>query len=646
MNREFLEFYDNELKLLYERGKEFAEDYPSVAGRLGGLLEGQIDPTIAGLMEGAAFLAARVQLKLKSEFETFTTEMLENLVPGFLAPVPSFAMLRVEPDFTNPALKEGVRLDAGDYVETTFLESQKRTSLRYRLVSGVTIWPYAISKAEFFSTSAPLQARGIESPVSVAGGMSIEFAIKTPAAGGTAPSGGSVKSCTPDELTLHIVESQSDAATLYELLFSKLVRLVIRHGRDGEAPRFISLPLDCLEAIGFEEGQSLFGHDNRLFGAFNHLREYFAFPQRFLGFRLKGLKRILETIEADRFEVYFELEAVSKRLASVIKDKSFALYAVPVANLVEVTCAPVILRSQDHEHVVIVDRSRPLDHEIYRIMEVSAQFPRRKDKVAVFPLYSSPNDNTPVDRAYFYTSRYMERRKTDVERRTGLVSTYLGTDTFVSLKEPPDSDEDERPRALNVRALVTNRHLTDQLPVKRGQADFTAVKDKTIRLECISGPTGPKESVLSGKFRDKGAEATGSLLWKLLSILQFNHLGLSGGHSSDHGAALRELLMVFSDAANPDVERRIRGILDVQTDSIVRKVRQNNGFNAARGIQVTIEFDELAFEGTGVFLLGTVLSRFLSEYASINSFVETTIRSRQRGEIKRWTPVIGTRPSL
>mgnify|MGYP003546597445 FL=1 len=29
MNREFLEFYDNELKMLYERGKEFAEEYPS-----------------------------------------------------------------------------------------------------------------------------------------------------------------------------------------------------------------------------------------------------------------------------------------------------------------------------------------------------------------------------------------------------------------------------------------------------------------------------------------------------------------------------------------------------------------------------------------------------------------------------------------
>ena len=50
MNREFLEHYDRELKILYERSKEFAEEYPGVAERLGGLTEQQMDPGIAGLL--------------------------------------------------------------------------------------------------------------------------------------------------------------------------------------------------------------------------------------------------------------------------------------------------------------------------------------------------------------------------------------------------------------------------------------------------------------------------------------------------------------------------------------------------------------------------------------------------------------------
>jgi len=40
---------------------------------------------IGGLLEGTAFLAARVQLKLKHEFPEFTETCLEQLVPHYLA---------------------------------------------------------------------------------------------------------------------------------------------------------------------------------------------------------------------------------------------------------------------------------------------------------------------------------------------------------------------------------------------------------------------------------------------------------------------------------------------------------------------------------------------------------------------------------
>jgi type VI secretion system protein ImpG len=647
MNREFLEFYDRELKILYERSREFADEFPGVAARLGAMTEEQIDPTIAGLLEGAAFLAARVQLKLKSEFDHFTIEMLEHLLPGFLSPTPSFAMIKVRPDFSNPMLKDGVRLKAGEYVDTTFVERERHMACRYRLVSDLTVWPFEIQKAEYLSTAAPLQARGLNSASSVTSGLCIELALRITKPGGDAKNSKTpVSTCTPDTLTFHIVDAMSDSAILYEQLFSRLKRIVIRHAVDGEAPKFEVLGADAIEAIGFEPGQSLFGHDDRVFTGFNYLREYFAFPARFMGFRLKGLEKHLKRVTSDRVEIYFELEASSKRLSSVVKTGSFALYAAPVANLFEITCTPVPIRTQDHEHVVVAERSRPLDHEIYRIVDVAAQFPRRKDRLPVFPLYSAPTGNTPLNRAYFYTSRKLERRKTDVERRTGLASNYLGTDTFISLREPPEEEGQERVRSLTVRALVTNRHLTDRLPVGRGSIDFVSVSDTKLELECIAGPTPPRESLLVGGHRGRGSELTGSVLWKLISLLQFNHLGLSGRAAGDQATALREILLVFADASNPDIERRIRGVVDIKTSPVVRKISQENGFNAARGMQVAVEFDETAFEGSGAFLLGTVLSRFFSEYASFNSFVETVIKSRQRGEIMKWRPVIGARQLL
>ena len=81
MDREFLDLYNRELQLLSEQAREFAEEYPGIAERLGGILEDRTDPMVSGLLEGAAFLAARVQLKLKHEFPEFTNNLLEQLVP-------------------------------------------------------------------------------------------------------------------------------------------------------------------------------------------------------------------------------------------------------------------------------------------------------------------------------------------------------------------------------------------------------------------------------------------------------------------------------------------------------------------------------------------------------------------------------------
>ena len=65
-----------------------------------------------------------------------------------------------------------------------------------------------------------------------------------------------------------------------------------------------------------------------------------------------------------------------------------------------------------------------------------------------------------------------------------------------------------------------------------------------------------------------------------------------------------------------------------------------------RGLEITIDVDELAFEGGSAFLLGTVLAQFFAGYVSINSFTETVLRSPGRGEIYRWVPQWGARPTL
>ena len=65
-----------------------------------------------------------------------------------------------------------------------------------------------------------------------------------------------------------------------------------------------------------------------------------------------------------------------------------------------------------------------------------------------------------------------------------------------------------------------------------------------------------------------------------------------------------------------------------------------NGF--CRGIEVTLEFDEDRYVGSGVFLFASVLEKFFGLYGSLNSFTQLVAVTKQREEpLKRWLPRAG-----
>jgi type VI secretion system protein ImpG len=63
-------------------------------------------------------------------------------------------------------------------------------------------------------------------------------------------------------------------------------------------------------------------------------------------------------------------------------------------------------------------------------------------------------------------------------------------------------------------------------------------------------------------------------------------------------------------------------------------------------LRILLTLDESMFEGTGVFLLGSVLEQFFAKYVSINSFTETVLKTAERGEVMRWPARMGLRHIL
>ena len=165
-------------------------------------------------------------------------------------------------------------------------------------------------------------------------------------------------------------------------------------------------------------------------------------------------------------------------------------------------------------------------------------------------------------------------------------------------------------------------------------ADFTLADSAPVAaIRCLAGPSRPQAS-----------HAHDNQAWRLISQLSLNYLSLA--EQGQGAAALREMLRLYGDMQNPALQLQIEGLREVSAKPCTRRLPMPGPIVFGRGLEITLEFDENAFRGTGVFLLGAVFERFLARYVSLNSFTETVLRSTERGEIMRWKARPGRRPNL
>ncbi len=651
MNREFLNFYNQELAILREQAAEFAEEYPGVAERLGGLLEDNIDPMIGGLLEGAAFLAARVQLKLKHEFSDFTTNLIDQLAPHYLAPTPSFVLVQANPKFGDPSLREGRTIARGAIFDATYREAQRNVACRFTLATPITLWPFEIVKADYLTGAAALHALIPNAGAECVACLRLQLTVRAAARPEDEPPDKEAQarpelrlsSCRVKALRFQLLGQETDAVALYEQLFAHCRGVYFRVLDAFGDPVVTPGRPGMIRQIGFEENEALIPNDNQLFRGFDFLRDYFAFPRRFLGFDMIDLSSIAPRLTAKTVDIVVAFDEAKPQLAAAIRKEFFALYAAPGVNLFEKTLDRIPVRSNQYEFPVIPDRSRLLDFETNRVTDVFAHIPGAPQKVPVKPLYSAMAARSATGLSY--TIRRLPRRRTIEEKKYGPVSNYTGTDVFLSLGERSDPDELLRVAELTVVALCTNRHLAEHLPVGESGADFRFLDDVELEVRCIAGPTPAREPLMTA-LEGKGASAsTGEVAWRLVNMLSLNHLGLVD-RAADGAQALRETLILFADLADSATDRKIRGVRSLSARSIVRRLRQRQGAAAARGLEITVVLEDKAFEGSGAFLLGAVLDRFFAEYVAINHFTQTVVRTQERGEIMRWLPRIGLRGVL
>ena len=618
MDERLLAYYNSELRHVREMAGEFAREFPKIAGRLALDRDAKDicpDPYVERLLEGFAFLAARVHLKLDAEFPRFTQTLLETVYPHYLSPVPSMGIARFEPDPRDPGPEDGFLLERG----TALRSHGDETPCQFRTAHDVRLWPLQISDSRYYTRT--IVELGL--PGSLEAKAALLIRLQTTGEK-------KLKELKLDRLPFFIRGADEIPIWVYEQIFARGTHVILQTPKGPDQFHEI-LPASIIQRVGFRESEAMLPRSPRSFEGYRLLKEYFACPQRFLFFELTGLASAVQRCEGDRLDIIIALRAAEPKLDNRIDVNTFALFCTPVINLFPKRLDPILISDRFSEFHIVPERTRPIDFEVYQIESVVGILANTNEELRFEPFYLARDGD--LRSGAYYTVNRVPRVLTAKEKKFGAISSYAGSEVFISLVDAKAAPYSRQLSQLSIAALCTNRHLPIQLPISVGDSDLgTELYAPVASVRWVAVPTVPIAST-----------AEGDPSWRTISHLSLNYLSLLDSKNGEGAVALRDLLKLYVNPNDVFTLRQIDGIRSVVSAPIVRRIACGGPLTFARGLEVRVTVDEEAFEGSGIFILGVVLAEFFARYVSINSFTETVVISQRRGEVMRWPSLIGKR---
>lgn len=643
MDDELKDLYETELKHLRTHADEFAARAPfrRIATRLGLSPNAALrDPFVEWLLQGYAFLAARVHRKLEAEFPRFTQNLLSVVYPHLSAPTPSMiiAEFAMKPD---PGLLDtGALLPRESRLSMSVRERDGGAARRARRVTFTTgrpvrLWPLKTTAVRYLPDTAAVIAAGASRPAPA--GIAVTLALT--------PAEASVAALGADTLDLFCPDVDGGGAALFEALaLSGAQAEVTGGGRSapvGVAPlgldRDLSDPSDGQDAC-----DSLLPYGPRSFDGWRLLHEFLALPSRFQFLRLSGLRSALAGRSEAEISLVFQLPRPWPRLAGRLGPEALRPNCVPAVNLFRHRADDLAITGRRIEHHVQPDRGDPTGFEVHSVLDVRG-VSHDGEALRFRPYFAADGfgARAGAGRRYYHVTRTPRVRPLAREERDDGLDIYVGTETWISIVDDTARPADAGLKALSVDVLCTNRHLASFGLVDMGGApQLTSELDggwSDIRV--IAGPSAPRTGLPEGRR-----------LWDAISHLSLNHLALvdAEGDTGAGAATLRQLLRLYAPETDATAQRLVDSVQDVRAEPTISRLPPRAAFAAApmafaRGLSIALTIDDtVAASAT----LAAVLDRVLAGQAEANSFIETRLLHPDGRERLRLPPRSGTRPML
>lgn len=593
---DLLLYYEKELSYLRKSGIEFAKKYPKVAGRLELGVDGSPDPHVERLIESFAFITARIQRDIESEFPHLANSILGNIYPQLLNPIPSMTIAQFKLNEQNlPPVPLKI---PKEHPLISFTNEGQRC--RFRTCYNTNLYPLKVTQARFTDSNSFSFLKEINNrPV-------LHLRIEAP---NTLP----INKMNLESLRFYIHGERWLSNSLYEIIFSDLKYIKIYDdnkdddftlGESGEA---------SVSPVGFEEDENMLPYPQNSNSGYRLIQEYFAFPEKFLFFDLNelSLKRATKY-----FDVYFVFHRYTNYQFRIDKD-NFLLGCTPIINLFQKLSEPIRIDQLKTEYRVNPDSHWEKFTEIHSILSISSAAKTNGTHETIDPYFTfKHNKKDDSKNVYWYATR-----------RKSMRPDMQGSEMFLSLIDLNFINFVPTQKTLYADILCTNRRLASSFPAgawldseaRLAELDITMLKKPTDQTDV----PGDKE------------------LWRLISSLSLNYLSLT---SEEKGLqALKEIISLYDFENKADTRQQISGISDMQIRTIVQRLGLDTWRGFSRGIEITLEFDNEYYAGNNSFLLASVLNRFFPLYTSVNSFTQLKIvRKQNKGEDwKTWPPRLG-----
>lgn len=595
--QDLLPYYERELALLRQYGKEFAERYPKIAGRLLLSDEDAQDPHVETLIESFALLGARISKRLDDDYPELTDALLEAMYPHFLRPFPSCSIARFDMGPGLSKLSAPTRIPKG-----SMLQSRKVRGIacRFRTAFDVELAPLAVDQVRYDPvTHAPMATR---LPAGSGGCLSLRVRLMSDQLSFDEAGSGVVR--------LFVNGEPSMVAALRDALALHVAKAFVEHDDDG---RWKALDASPLTAAGFDDSDALIEFSERSNQAYRLLTEFFAFPDKFNFFDLATADLVAGAARSFTLHLVMrstqDANGIWRTLENVGKD-NLLTGCTPVVNLFRQHGEPIRLDERTVSYPVVADARRAYAYDVHAIESVHRirQTPQGEEIQRYRPFFSLQHGET-IDATEQY---WIARRDELVEQHSPGHETEL---TFVDARfdvTRPKTD------VISLELTCSNRDLPSHLAVGVTGGDLSMEGSSAVRsIALLRKPTRPRRFK-----RGKAAQ------WRLVSHLALNHFSIVNSGLE----AFREMLALYDLHGAGVTRQQIEGVVGIDAEPVSAWLPGQHFPSVVRGLEIRLTVDESNYVGTGISAFVEVLDRFFGMYVHANSFTRLVVLSSRDGE--------------